>query len=388
MVWTLEGDLAFAPTPTPTATYAPRATATADFRATRVAEDIVTQEAFRVAMGSKGQSTPSLPASPAIDSPLATPPALTESPPSATAEGVAQIVIDGLTPSVTRAAETSVAVTTSAGESTAITTPIGTGTEPGTGTTLNLPIISNESPATTAPSPTPPAPTATTTPTLIPAVAPSETPSPTPTQTPVVQPTDTPTPTAFAPPPTDTPTVTPTAIPTFDPPTNTPVPATATPIYAVSSLKAKTRSEGVNLRAGPSNFYSQTVSIAGDSEVKLHGRDRSGEWVYVCCVDNELGWVRQAYARAQGNELADGAPEEINPNDVQWLPIQPLAANVTPIPSATAVPPGDFPLVRYDPSNRANVPARPNPPVQFAWPSRPEAGQAFSSPVIVAGSSV
>ena len=43
-------DLAFAPTPTPTATDAPSIPATADFRATRVAQDMITQEAYPVAV--------------------------------------------------------------------------------------------------------------------------------------------------------------------------------------------------------------------------------------------------------------------------------------------------------------------------------------------------
>ena len=63
------------------------------------------------------------------------------------------------------------------------------------------------------------------------------------------------------------------------------------------------------------------------------------------------------------------APEGSNPDDVRWLPIQPILASLTPLP--TQIPPGpdDYPLARYDHHGQGRVDRLPNLPFNFAWPA-------------------
>ncbi len=207
--------------------------------------------------------------------------------------------------------------------------------------------------------------------------------SPLPTPTPLVPPT------AMLEPPTATVVVEITVEPTL---TFTPLPPTQTPIptiYFVNTLRARVvREAGVVLRLGPSNVYAEAGSLPVNTQVNLLGRDATGEWVYVCCLGNDPRWARQAYVQAFDNLLATAAPTSINPNDVRWLPLQPLASDATPVLTPTPIPANDYPIVRHDPTNRARVPRIPRLPLDNAWPSLGLAGGAFTSPVVVAGESV
>ena len=152
-------------------------------------------------------------------------------------------------------------------------------------------------------------------------------------------------------------------------------------------------------RAGPSNIYPEAGRLAARTGVKLLGRDSTGEWVYICCYNNEPRWVRQAYAQPKDNPMVTATPTvqnavatitptDINPNDVRWLPIQPVASSLEPLPPPTPVPADDYPLYRHDAGNRARVPNVPRPPLSYAWPSPGLAGNEFTSPVVVGGQSV
>ncbi len=153
------------------------------------------------------------------------------------------------------------------------------------------------------------------------------------------------------------------------------------------------------MRAGPSNIYSEAGRLAARTGVKLLGRDATGEWVYICCYNNEPRWVRQAYAQPKDNPtlaptatpinpVATTTPTNMNPNDVRWLPVQSLASALEPLPPPTTVPADDYPLYRHDAGHRARVPHLPRSPLNSAWPSPGLAGGGFTSPVVVGGQSV
>jgi len=317
MLWLTQGRPLFVPTPTPTATEAARATATPDFRATRIMEDMLTQVAYsatviqrQIAMGT-------------LD-PLPMP--ATNTP----ANIFVPAVRDGETPVVVALAPTA------------------------TPNTISLPVFPN-SPLPTPPPPAPPTATLEL-----------------PTATVAIENT-----------------VPPTATFTPQPPTQTPIPTPTPTIYFINTLRARVvRPEGVVLRVGPSNVYPEAGLLGVNTQVNLLGRDATGEWVYVCCLGNDPRWARQAYVQPFDNVLATAAPTSINPNDVRWLPMQPLASDITPVLTPTAIPANDYPTVRHDPTNRSRIPRIPRLPLDNAWPSLGLAGGAFTSSVVVAGESV
>jgi outer membrane protein assembly factor BamB len=235
-------------------------------------------------------------------------------------------------------------------------------------------------------------PIATPTPTLntlaVPMLVGSESPLATPTLPPALPPTATPTlPVAV---PTETPTA---ALP---PPTFTPGPPTpsATPTatglpYVVNRLRAFVGSQAANVYVGPSTIYTLTGTLDPNIEVNLIGRNPSGEWVYVCCRNNEPVWARQHDVRPRDNVRQPGAPEDSDPNNVRWLSIQPAPSSIRTLPLPTPIPAGYYPLPVYSRSGSGRLPSLPNPPLSSnAWPSVAQAGQAFVSAPAVGLNSV
>jgi outer membrane protein assembly factor BamB len=147
--------LALLPTPTITPTLGPRATATPDFLATRNAQEVATQEAFRLALVAQQSATPTPGASPTPDGEEGGPP----------------------TPTVS----ISLPVVESGGRDDQTTDPQPAETEaPPATVQISLPVISSSDPATSTPTPEPaidsPLPTATPTYTPLPTVTPTFTP--------------------------------------------------------------------------------------------------------------------------------------------------------------------------------------------------------------------
>ena len=262
-------------------------------------------------------------------------------------------------------------------------------------TSLRLRVVSLGGATGDAPEATAVAPTRTPTPAVsptmvivsLPFVSRDEvTPAPTPTAT------DTPTPA----PPTPTSTspveltgIAPTATrPSAPTPTATSTPPPLPTSYQIDSLKAFVNRQSVEFYIGPSSIYTDTGSLNIDTEIRLYGRNETGEWVYACCVDNALAWVRQADVRIEGNELP-GAPDDVEPNDVRWLRFEPVISTLRRLPTATPIPEGDFPLSRFTPDNRGYIQPLPN---LFGaakpWATEPQAGGSLVSPLVVAGSSV
>lgn len=184
----------------------------------------------------------------------------------------------------------------------------------------------------------------------------------------------------------------PTATPTLTQPlpTSTLTPTPVTPLFTVGSLKAFISGLGnPTVYVGPSTVYTPTGTLSAGQEVLLLGRTQTGEWVYMCCQDNEPVWIRQANALPSGNELQSGAPTDSDPNNVRWLNIQPTPTTLRVLWTPPPVAAEDFLLYRYDRANRAQFTHLPNPPATFAaWAGAAQAGQALISPVIVSGQSV
>ena len=208
------------------------------------------------------------------------------------------------------------------------------------------------------------------------------------------------TPTPFAPlpePPTNTPMV-------VAPPTDTPTPfapPTPTPTIAfiqVAELSALTRGNAnTTVYVGPSTFYTPTTNLLPPSvQVRLRGRTPSGDWLFACCLsENQVFWVRPAYVTITGNPTPVGFPSDANigspqwdPNNPKWLPIVQIDPVLTPRPQASAVPPGDFPLPRYDRANTGRVPMLPQSQLMNGWGGGALASQPFRSAVAVSGANV
>jgi outer membrane protein assembly factor BamB len=321
--------LRLAATPTATATPRPPGTPTPDYLATRIAEDQATQIAY-------GTFLP--PATQVINVPI-----------------------------------------------------VGGGETPTLPANINLPWVGGgaTSPLDVSPTPIEDSPLPTQSPIHLPQVeqpptgptqADSPLPEPTLPDVPIVLSTDTPTPTetAF---PTETETPTPTA--TFTPPV----------VFQVETLRAVVYQPPtpatVWARPAPANTVTPDATLVVGAEVRLLGRDGSGEWVYFCCVDNgQPRWVRQAYARAEGNTLPDNATPSATPNDIRWLPTQPWPGNVAPPPAETPIPPQDFPRFQYDRANSGRVPSSFAGTLHPLWSvdaSPAQTAGRVTAPVIVAG---
>lgn len=319
--WLLEQGVAIGPTPTATSSRAATVSPTIDFRATHNIEDLITQQAQRIALMGLNTPTPDRTSTP------------TETPTS---------------------------------QQTAVQPTVF----------VPLPVVVAPGISTSTPTPVP-----TTTPTVdrsgTPQVA-----SPTPTPAPAtltVAAMETATALAAR---TATPTSTPTASPT-----PTPVPA-GTPQLTVMSLQA-TLKQATGLYMGPSSLYTVTATLASDQAVTLEGRNISGEWIYLCCVEDREGWVRQAFLRIENNTLPAHFPDNADPNDVRWLNERtPTVALPNPPPTPTPIPPRDYPLFRHDPAAQARVDTVFSPPLTFGWLDPGQAFRSMSSPALVVGPSV
>ncbi len=330
-------NLLFVPTPTLTATAAPRLTPTPDFHARIVAEDRATQAAYRTLVAESGGQI----------SPLGRPTLFTPEPVE---------TVNILLPHVSG-------------------NPDNPDSNPGATATPTLP---GEAPPSLALTPSV---------ILLPDVVnnpPDESELPTNTATPLFTATPTAAPTEI---PTETPTVTPTETPL---PTATlpPVEPTATPTpFFVQSLRARvTATAGATLYLGPSTRYTVTGSLAFNTELFLNHRDETGEWVSACCNadTNQRYWLYQADAPPLDNTLQPEAPLGADPNDVRWLPVLAAPPTAEPILTPTPIPAEEFPFYRLRSSNNALLPALPNPPLTRIWPAPFQIG-SINNPLLVSG---
>mgnify|MGYP001166019818 CR=1 FL=1 len=184
---------------------------------------------------------------------------------------------------------------------------------------------------------------------------------------------------------TPTPTETPFVFET-ETPTVTPFPT----VYQVESLRARIRAAAtpttIWLRLAPLNTHTPVATLAPGAEVRLLGRDGAGEWVYLCCVNNnEPRWIRQAFAPPVDNTLPGTPPPSATPNDVRWLPTQPWPGNFPQPAVATPIPPDDHPHFRHDPTNAGRVTAGFSGNLVSLWPIPARTTQRITTAPVVAG---
>lgn len=204
----------------------------------------------------------------------------------------------------------------------------------------------------------------------------------------------TPTPVVFSavptPLPTEIPTMTPLPLPSETPTLSPPTPTfTPTPTFFLPSMAAVIIATPVaTLRAGPSNLYGATDTLPNGATVNLYGRDETGEWIYLCCVNNNNRWLRQAYLQARGNVLPTGAPPNATPNDIRWLKVEIAPPTTTPILTPTAIPDNSFPRFRRDRSNTGRFAKLPTWPLTQIWPNPNLPAQPMVSDIAVANDRV
>ena len=344
MLWVVQSGALSGPTPTPTATPGPSLTPTFDFRATRMAEDMLTQVAYSVVLATTAAETlAGLTPSPTATETLT--PTATPAPPEI--------------PTVAEALPTSIPIT--------VTATL-------TNVSLMIPFVAGEiSPTLTVTVQT----TATTNaglppgyvqPTLTVTQAITATATPIPAETPTPQP----------------PTATPTPLP---PPTPTP-----TQGVVVSSLKAVVGGVDAKVYVGPGSVYTPTnpPAVAAGATVNLFNRDAAGEWVYMCCLPGTgtSGWVRSARVVPTENPAPANAPAGADGNDIRLLQVSQALPNTALIRTPTPVAPEDYPLYRRDSSNQGRVPTLPRPPFAINLTTPMRASQPFQSGVVVFGQQV
>lgn len=373
MVWAVRGGALTPPTPTPTATLRAAVAATPDFRATRTAEDMLTQVAFSAELATavalqlmSGTPTPvgieipgenaiMLPVISQVDAALAT----------AIAQSIAETLQPELPPGEAPP-DVMLPGILLPGEATAAApvSPLETPSPPDAQPTqpdVQLPIVDQGGATATPDAPNVELPTLDVAPDT-----PTWTPEPTATFTPE--------------PPTETPTTAPTPTPTVP--------------FSVQSLAAQVAGSGeAPVRIGPSSLYTQTASISAGTNITLLNRDSTGEWLWFCCnpANNAPAWIRSAAARPVNNPTLAPPREGANPNDALWLAERGIDGALTPLPTSIPPSPADFAMLRVDKGNTGRIAAVPALPYSMAWPVGSQAGvagQAYTSPAIVAGQSV
>lgn len=157
--------------------------------------------------------------------------------------------------------------------------------------------------------------------------------SPTPAPTSTATPTETPTPVLATPTPVETPTP---AAPPSPTPTATPssAPTTAPTPYIVVQV------ESLNVRAGPGTAYPIVGRLAAEDTLAIVGRNETGDWWQVCCLEGQTGWVAASLVEARA---ATGVPVITDvPAPPPTVPPAPTAVPeaAAPTPPPPAAPPG------------------------------------------------
>ena len=138
--------------------------------------------------------------------------------------------------------------------------------------------------------------------------------------------------TATATPTSSTPLTSPTASPMASPtPSATPVPATIPQVTVVADL--------LNVRAGPGVEYALIATVPQGTVLRAEGRTEDGQWLLVCCVNEQWGWVLNQPELVSLNFELNSLPAVIVPTPVPTtIPTRPLPPTATPIPTRPVWP--------------------------------------------------
>ncbi len=122
-------------------------------------------------------------------------------------------------------------------------------------------------------------------------------------------------------------------------------PATATPEMAAAPTPfVQVQEDLLNVRLGPGTDFPIVGQLSAGSQLALVGRDVSGDWLVVCCIDGKPGWVAARLVSTEADLLA--LPVGLPPTRAPVAPTATAAqtpgvtrpAVATPTPAATATP--------------------------------------------------
>ncbi len=143
------------------------------------------------------------------------------------------------------------------------------------------------------------------------------------TATPPPAPTFTPGPPTVPPPPTFTP----------GPPTATPT-ATGTPLPPVT---VKVKQDKTSVRQGPGTLYPVVTKLDAGTNVTVVGRNRTGDWWKICCVNGQDVWIADSAVEATG-------PIWVVAEVANIPPPPPTATRPPPTPTRTLTPTYSWPI--------------------------------------------
>ena len=127
---------------------------------------------------------------------------------------------------------------------------------------------------------------------------------------------------------TASPTPSPMATPT---PSATPVPATIPQVTVIADL--------LNVRAGPGVEYALIATVPKGTVLRAEGRTEDGQWLLVCCVNEQWGWVLNQPDLVSLNFELTSLPAVIVPTPVPTtIPTRVLPPTATPIPTRPVWP--------------------------------------------------
>lgn len=183
--------------------------------------------------------------------------------------------------------------------------------------------------------------------------------------------------------PTPTETLTPTPVPT---PTPIPTRFVQEELDGVVSVGDN---EKAKLRSNP--LGNEIGELEHNTQLSLKSRTLTGEWINVCCLNQQVGWLRRTELKIENNVLDAGAPDDADPNDTRWLRVEGAQAN-NPLarpPQVQLPPAGTYPLFRGNSANQGRVTQLPTAPVSSFWEGKQGIASAqVVSPITLSASGV
>lgn len=145
--------------------------------------------------------------------------------------------------------------------------------------------------------------------------------------------------------PTNPPLSEPTPTPAAPAETPTPVPPTATPLPTATLPEPPAdpilviNSSDVNVRAGPGTEFEILAVTDRGQEYQVVGKNSTGNWWQICCIEGENGWVTSEFADTDGPVDQVAVVGETTPTVATGGSEQVSAATVTTAvtPTATAL---------------------------------------------------
>ena len=100
---------------------------------------------------------------------------------------------------------------------------------------------------------------------------------------------------------------------------------TPTPVpVALPTPFVESQTDTLNVRLGPGTDFPTIGQVTAGAKLALMGRDASGDWLVVCCIEEKPGWVAARLVRTEA--------------DIAALPVgmpPPRLPTATPLPAAT-----------------------------------------------------